>query len=179
MERWTLRSERASQTSARKKDPGDVFMLYVCITYVLIGCHVQEPLSTLSDTGKKDWWLSVWRDWWLSIRLQQHGSIVCLATSCLWQGQVSRQKMLGCAGTSSSSSAHGAPDSQLESELLELEEELESISTPHSPCTTCGTCGLGSGARRRSTSSGTCHSGPRLRFFRGVLGAWLHSKPFF
>ena len=30
-------------------------MLYACITYVLIGCHVQEPLSTLSDTGKKDW----------------------------------------------------------------------------------------------------------------------------
>ena len=83
--------------------------------------------------------------------------------------------MLGCAGTSSSSEAHGAPDSQLESELLELEEELEleSTSIPPSASTACGACGLASGARRRSKSSGTCHSGPRFRFFGGVLGAWL------
>ena len=41
-------SERAFQTSARKKGPGDVFMLYI---YINIDCHVQEPLGTLSDTG--------------------------------------------------------------------------------------------------------------------------------
>ena len=68
--------------------------MYLCYMYVLNRVIVmcKKPLSTLSDTRKKDWWLSIWKDWWHSICFQQHGSIVCLAASCLWQGQVSHLK---------------------------------------------------------------------------------------
>ena len=68
--------------------------MYLCYMYVLNIAIVmcKKPLSTLSDTRKKDWWLSIWKDWWLSICFQQHGSIVCLAASCLWQEQVSHLK---------------------------------------------------------------------------------------